>query len=110
MTDEELLTEIATKYIPCVGDIEDELETFFNSEYTIIKLEENGIIGYTEHIDYYVIEFAYNGGLHKNTKTLYNIAKRLSNVKPVLYTGIKNHYSNNSTSLGNGVFKINIGV
>ena len=103
MTDEELLTKIVTEYIPCVGGIEDELETFFNSEYTIIMLKENGIIGYTERDSYYVIEFVYIDKLLSNAKLVYNTAKRLSKVKPVLYTGVKNHYSNNSWNLGNGV-------
>ena len=104
MTNEKF-RELVIAHVPCHGDVNEALDEFFTLDYTIIELKGNGLIGYTEHEDYYCIWFAYNDGFHSNTKTLYNTAKQFN--KQVLYTGVKDLYYNNSTEIQKDLYKLN---
>ena len=109
MTLESQLRVIVRNFIPCTRDVEVELRDFFYEDYTIELLAGSGVIGYTEHDDVYWIWFVYTDGKLSNAKRVYNVARELAKSKPVLYTGTKDHYANNSTELSNGVYKIKIG-
>ncbi len=109
MTKEARLKAIVRNFIPCTRDVEIELRDFFYEDYTIETLFGAGIIGYTEHEEAYWIWFVYTEGKLSNAKRVYNVARELAKVKPVLYTGVKDHYANNSMEVSNGVYKINMG-
>ena len=111
MTKEDKLCHIIRTYVveATVGDVEENLCEFFSEDYHIEVLNKNGIIGYAEYDNFYFLWFAYNDGLFSNTKLVYNTAKRLSKIKPVLYSGVKNLFFNNSIELKDGLYKINIG-
>lgn len=106
---EQRFAEIITNNVACVGGAEDSLRDFFSTQYTMIELKGNGVIGYSEHDDFYYLWFAYNDGLHSNTKLVYNTVKRLSKTKQVLYSGVSNVCINNCTEIYKGVYKLNLG-
>jgi len=109
MTLESKLKHIVREHIPCTRDVEVELRDFFYEDYTVVLLSGDGVVAYTKHDDAYWIWFVYTDGKLSNAKKVYNVARELAKVKPVLYTGIKDHYANNSTEISNGVYKIKIG-
>ena len=101
--------EIITTNVKCIGGADDSLKDFFSTNFTILELKENGVIGYSEHDDFYYLWYAFNDGLHSNTKLVYNTVKRLSKIKQVLYSGVDNVCINNCTEICKGVYKLNLG-
>ena len=100
--------DIVRNYIAIRGDIDDTLDNFYSSNYIIIKLRGDGVIAYTDEGSHYFIWFTYIDNKITNAKRVYNIAKELSLVKPVRYTGVKDFYHNNSIDLGQGIYQIKI--
>ena len=101
--------EIVRNNVPCIGDVEVELNRFFTHDYTIVRLKGNGIIGYTKHRGHYFIWFVYIDKKLSNAKLVYNTALELSKDMPVLYSGVKDFYKNNSIKLEKDLYQIKIG-
>ena len=101
--------EIVRNHVPCIGDVEVELNRFFTHDYTIVRLKGNGIIGYTKHRGHYFIWFVYIDKKLSNAKLVYNTALELSKDMPVLYSGVKDFYKNNSIKLEKDLYQIKIG-
>ena len=101
--------EIVRQFIPCVNDVEEELRSFKQLDNTIMYLNGNGLLGYTNHIDYYFIWFTYIDNKVSNAKIVYNTVLELSKKAPVLYSGVKNFYANNSIEIDKNLYKIIIG-
>jgi len=93
----------------CVGDVDDELAIFFKTDYKIIELNGNGVIGYSETDDFYFIWLVNTDKLLSNAKIVYNIVKELSKDKAVLYSGVEDFYKNNSIKLRKDLYQIKIG-
>jgi len=96
--------ELVTKYVPCVGDVNDNLDDFFNSNYTIVFLEGDGLFGYTEEEDHIFWCFAYDDNKLQNTRKIYKIAKKMT--KKILYCGISDKYRNNSIKLEDDLYQL----
>jgi len=105
----ERFSEIVRESVSCMRDAEDELYDFFELDYEIIELNRNGILGYTNHGDYYFIWFVNTDKLLSNAKIVYNTVSELSKDKPVLYSGVKDFYNNNSIELRKDLYQIKIG-
>jgi len=106
---EDKFREIVRNHVPCVGDVEIELQRFFSHDYTIVQLKGDGVIGYTKHRGHYFIWFVYIDKKLSNAKLVYNTALELSKDMPVLYSGVKDFYKNNSIKLAKDLYQINIG-
>jgi hypothetical protein len=72
-------------------------------------MKGDGLLAYTTHKDYYFIWFTYIDNKVSNAKLVYNTVKELSKSMPVLYSGVKNFYSNNSIKLSENLYQIIIG-
>jgi len=109
MTTETRFRRLVIDNVECIGDVEDELSYFFNSDYTIKMLKGDGLIGYTKHRGHYFIWFVYIDKKLSNAKLVYNTALELSKDMPVLYSGVKDFYKNNSIKLEKDLYQIKIG-
>lgn len=100
--DEERFKHLVNKYIPHIED--KVIYEFFTMDYTILFMENDGFLGYVEDDDYIHWAFLYDGKLRKNFKKALKIAKKLK--KPIIYTGKKNFYQNNSIDLGSNIYQL----
>ena len=104
MTYKEKFSNIVRSKIQVVGDVEEDLKEFFSRDYIIKFLDGEGVIGYTEEEKCIVWWYLYDDNKHSNRKVIVRLAKSFN--KPIVYSGAKNHYSNNSVETSDGEFQL----
>jgi hypothetical protein len=106
MLDKDRFIEIVIKNIPIDGDPHVELSEFFAKDYVIEMLDGDGVLGYVVEDDYIDWHYLFDDGKFSNRKRAAILAKSFD--KPVMYTGVKDNYPNNSTTVHPNVYQLNI--
>ena len=100
-------------YLPQGTTIHDDIDGYMMMEHENWFTKDFSSFICIQFTDSYIaIPYAYNNGGYANTKQLVTFAKRLykrytiKDKKPILYTGLKNHFPNHSDDLGYNLWQL----